>query len=130
VRFISAEPLLEDISQKINLDGFGWGIAGGESGTGPEYLWDPTANWREEFNTGGRRTMELSWAQNLLTKFQEKNLPYWFKQITSFKPGRGEDALGKIYHQVPAPPFGRWAEKEKEESMESPLAQSTVAFRN
>ena len=34
-RFVSAEPLLEDISQAINLDGIGWLIAGGESGFGP-----------------------------------------------------------------------------------------------
>ena len=39
VRWISAEPLLEDISAEINLDGFGWVVAGGESGNGDEYLW-------------------------------------------------------------------------------------------
>jgi protein gp37 len=31
VRFISAEPLLEDISGKLNLDGIHWLITGGLS---------------------------------------------------------------------------------------------------
>ena len=32
VRFVSHEPLLEDISKHVNYDGFGWVVAGGESG--------------------------------------------------------------------------------------------------
>ncbi len=41
VRWVSTEPLLEDISQKINLDGFHWVVTGGESGDGEEYRYDP-----------------------------------------------------------------------------------------
>jgi protein gp37 len=38
-RFVSAEPLLEDVSKHINLKGIDWLIAGGESGPGPQYIW-------------------------------------------------------------------------------------------
>ena len=64
VRFVSAEPLLESLVPGINLDGFGWVIAGGESGSGAEYHWDRTGNWRKEFSTDGRRYMAAEWAEN------------------------------------------------------------------
>lgn len=110
VRFLSAEPLLEDISCNINLDGFGWVITGGESGGGPEYLWDKSKDWREEFHTNGRRTMKLEWAHALLTLTERAKIPFFFKQVTAVQPGQGEDALGKIYQEFPAPPNFPWAQ--------------------
>jgi len=95
VRFLSAEPLLEDISAEIDLSGFGWVIVGGESGGGPEYLWDSTKDWRKEFNTPGRRMMHLQWAQSLLAKSRAASIPYFFKQVSAFRSGKGEDALGR-----------------------------------
>jgi len=68
VRFVSAEPLLEDISRDINLEGFGWLAVGGESGSGEEYLWNSAGDWRAEFSTHGRRTMHLEWAETLRDK--------------------------------------------------------------
>jgi protein gp37 len=63
VRWVSAEPLIEDISQDINLDGFAWVVTGGESGSGPEYTWDPTADWKAELKReDGRRTMRYAGA--------------------------------------------------------------------
>lgn len=112
VRFLSAEPLLEDISDHVNLDGFGWVIAGGESGAGPEHVWDSTKDWRKELETPpGRRTMDLDWARRLLQRSREAGVPFFFKQITAFRSGQGEDALGSKYHEVPPPPHGRWADK-------------------
>lgn len=110
VRFVSCEPLLEDISGNINLDRFGWLIVGGESGGGPEYLWDSTKDWRKEFNTPGRRTMRLESAHSLLTKARAAGIPYFFKQITAFRSGTGEDALGRLYQEFPPPPHCAWAE--------------------
>jgi len=109
VRFVSCEPLLEDISQEINLDGYGWVIAGGESGSNPEYLWNPAANWRYEFNIIGRRTMKIEWAYNLMLAAKRNLLPFWFKQITAARSGQGEDALGFVMQEVPsAPKDGVW----------------------
>lgn len=112
VRFVSCEPLLEDIAERINLDGFGWVIVGGESGSSPEYLWDSAQNWREEFDTPGRRTMKIEWAQRLLEKSRAAGIPYFFKQITSARSGMREDALGRKYQEFPSPPHGTWAETE------------------
>lgn len=110
LRFLSAEPLLEDISPYINLDKFGWAITGGESGAGEEYLWNPQGDWRKEFNTGGRRTMELQWARNLQYAASLNGMPFLFKQTTAPKPGAGEDALGRVIQEFPlAPNRGEWA---------------------
>jgi protein gp37 len=112
VRFLSAEPLLEDIADQIDLSGFGWTIVGGESGGGPEYLWNSRANWRKEFDMPGRRTMRIDWARSLLAKARAAEIPFFFKQITAFRSGSGEDALGRFYQEFPPTPFGIWPEHE------------------
>lgn len=109
VRFLSAEPLLEDISEQIDLSDFGWLIVGGESGGGPEYPWDARGEWRKEFDTPGRRTMRLEWAQNLLSKARSAGISYFFKQITAFRSGTGEDALGQLHQEFPPTPHSVWA---------------------
>ncbi len=106
VRWVSAEPLLEDISQEINLDGFHWLVAGGESGAGDEYLWDSAADWKEELaNESGRRTMRYQWAANLRDKAKAAGLPFMFKQVTNPRSGYGYNALaGEDWHEFPAAP--------------------------
>ncbi len=123
VRFVSCEPLLEDISQKVNLDGFGWLIVGGESGSNPEYSWNPEGDWRAEMNSGetGRRIMEIGWAMNLLAKARTAGIPFFFKQVTAAKSGTGEDALGQQYHEFPAPPHGNWSGLETVKLVELPV---------
>jgi protein gp37 len=123
VRFISGEPLLEDISAEIDLTGFGWVIVGGESGQGKEYLWDDQwrKNWRQELKlTEGRRIMNLEWARSLQKLCDASRIPLWFKQVTAFSSGTGEDALGRIYQAAPPPPFARW---DDELSIHSPEAK-------
>jgi hypothetical protein len=102
VRFVSCEPLLEDIA------GYGWMIVGGESGTNPEYRWNPEEDWREEFERKGRREMDIQWAKNLLAKARSAGIPFFFKQIAAGKSEQGADALGSIIREVPAAPlFGQ-----------------------
>jgi protein gp37 len=109
VRFASCEPLIEDISEKINLGGFNWLIAGGESGDNPEYYWTPSQTTPQR----GRRSMLLDWARALQRKCAEAGTIFYFKQITAARSGVGADALGKLYHDFPAAPNGLpWAEKE------------------
>lgn len=127
VRFLSCEPLLEDIAEGLSLDGIGWLIAGGESGTltkaqrkqgkREEYLWDAKADWRKELTDapGARRTMRLEWAQRLLEKSRAAGVPYFFKQITAPRSDQGEDALGRIYHEFPAAYRGAWAPTPREQ---------------
>jgi protein gp37 len=119
--FISAEPLLEDISQQINLDRIGWMIVGGESGAGPEHLWNPDEDWQEELkHPRGRRIMKLEWAHALQHMCVMQGIPFFFKQITAWKSEQGKDALGMIYRQYPPPPQGLiWAAKPE---VSNPLA--------
>ncbi len=60
IRFISVEPLLEDLG-KINLDGIHWVIVGGESG--------PNA-----------RPMKREWALNIKLQCEQQNVAFFFKQ--------------------------------------------------
>ncbi len=112
VRFLSAEPLLEDIADGLDLSGFGWVIVGGESGPGPQYVWNSKANWRSEFSQPGRREMNLGWAERMRDLCKQEGVPFFFKQLTSFRSGVGADALGRLHHGIPSPPMARWAPKE------------------
>jgi protein gp37 len=60
VRFLSCEPLLEDLGT-IDLTGIHWVIAGGESGS-------------------GARTMRAEWARNIYQQCQAAGVSFFFKQ--------------------------------------------------
>lgn len=60
VRFLSVEPLLEDLGE-IDLDGIHWVIVGGESG--------PCA-----------RPMEATWVENIKRQCEVAKVPFFFKQ--------------------------------------------------
>lgn len=82
VKFVSAEPLLESISE-INLKGIDWLIVGGESG--PQ-----------------SRKMEESWVVELRNLSQENNIPFFFKQWGGTNKKKSGSLLqGKQYKQYP-----------------------------
>lgn len=81
VRFLSLEPLIGDLGA-LNLTGIDWVITGGESGP-------------------NRRPMELEWAQDIQRQCEAAGVAFWFKQISDQRPGQGEDALGRVYHELP-----------------------------
>ncbi len=60
VRFLSCEPLLEDL-EDLNLEGIDWVIVGGESG--------PKA-----------RPMKADWAINIRNQVEKQNAAFFFKQ--------------------------------------------------
>jgi protein gp37 len=71
MRFLSVEPLLEDIG-RLNLSGIDWLIVGGESGH-------------------GARAMEADWVRSLRTQCQEAKVAFFFKQwggVRKKKAGR------------------------------------------
>jgi protein gp37 len=83
VRFLSIEPLLEDLGP-INLDGIHWVIVGGESGH-------------------GARPMEKAWVLSLRDQCRAGNVPFFFKQwggVRKSKAGRELD--GRTYDDFPA----------------------------
>ena len=82
VRFLSIEPLLEDLGP-INLQGIHWVIVGGESGP-------------------GARPMEKDWAETIRGQCESAGVPFFFKQwggVQKKKTGRLLD--GRTYDERP-----------------------------
>jgi protein gp37 len=82
VRFLSVEPLLEDLGE-IDLSGIHWIIVGGESGH-------------------GARPMKREWVLNILQQCREQNVKFFFKQwggVHKSKTGRLLD--GRTYDEFP-----------------------------
>jgi protein gp37 len=83
VRFLSVEPLLEDLGV-VDLSGIHWLIAGGESGP-------------------GSRPMQHGWVESLRDQCAAANVPFFFKQwggVQKKKTGRLLD--GRTYDARPS----------------------------
>jgi protein gp37 len=80
VRFLSIEPLLEDVGE-LNLTGINWVIVGGESGF-------------------GARPMEREWVVSLLRQCKANHVPFFFKQWGgSRKWEAGRQLDGRTYDE-------------------------------
>jgi protein gp37 len=83
VRFLSIEPLLEDLGE-IDLSGITWVIVGGESGP-------------------GARPMKREWVVSIRKQCRMQGVPFFFKQwggVRKAKNGRLLD--GRTYDEYPA----------------------------
>ncbi|MCL6558833.1 MAG: phage Gp37/Gp68 family protein [Firmicutes bacterium] len=84
IKFISAEPLLEDISRDLPLQGINWLIAGGESG--------PFA-----------RPIKAEWVRNLRDHCLSSDVPFFFKQWGGHnKKSSGRILDGQTWSQMPS----------------------------
>ena len=89
IRFISIEPLLEDVGT-LNLDNIHWVIVGGESG----------------FKA---RPMKSNWAMNIKKQCEQQDAVFFFKQwgawgadgIKRNKKLNGRELDGKVYNEYP-----------------------------
>jgi protein gp37 len=82
VRFLSVEPLLEDLGQ-VPLEGISWVIVGGESGP-------------------GSRPMEIEWVLSVQQQCAEAGIPFFFKQWGGVrKKIHGRTLLGKTHDSFP-----------------------------
>lgn len=82
VRFLSVEPLLEDLG-RINLSAIHWVIAGGESGH-------------------GARRLDPDWVRSVQRQCQADGVPFFFKQwggVRKCETGRELD--GRYYDEFP-----------------------------
>jgi len=82
VRFLSIEPLLEDLGE-FDLSGISWVIVGGESGS-------------------GARPMKKEWVISIRKQCREQRVPFFFKQwggVRKTKNGRLLD--GRTYDEYP-----------------------------
>ncbi len=82
VRFLSIEPLLEDLGT-IPLEGISWAIVGGESGP-------------------GARPMSEAWVLSILEQCETANVPFFFKQWGGIrKKSTGRTLLGRTHDGIP-----------------------------
>ena len=89
VKFISCEPLLEDLGE-MNLSGINWIIVGGESGV-------------------QARPMKKEWILNIKRQAETNHIPFFFKQwgtwgndgIRRSKKANGKLLDGKIIQEMP-----------------------------
>lgn len=89
VRFLSCEPLLEDLGN-LNLDGIDWVIVGGESGT-------------------QARPMKEGWVQNIKLLAEKAGIAFFFKQwgtwgqdgVKRNKRVNGKLLNGEVIQQMP-----------------------------
>jgi protein gp37 len=82
VKFLSVEPLLEDIGE-VNLDGIDWMIVGGESGP-------------------GARPIDIRWVRSLRKQCRHSGVKFFFKQwggVRKHLTGRLLD--GRTYDEFP-----------------------------
>ncbi len=82
VRFLSIEPLLEDLGA-FNLTGISWVIVGGESGA-------------------GARPMDKAWVLAIRDQCRQAKVPFFFKQWGGVrKKETGRSLEGKTYDEFP-----------------------------
>jgi protein gp37 len=82
VRFLSIEPLLEDLGA-FNLSGISWAIVGGESGP-------------------GARPMREEWVVSLRDQCRQARVPFFFKQWGGVRKARNGRLLeGQTYDEYP-----------------------------
>jgi protein gp37 len=83
VRFLSIEPLLEDLGE-LDLRGIDWVIVGGESGP-------------------GCRPMEPAWVHSIKAQCRRSQVPFFFKQWGGVRKSRnGRELDGRVYDEFPA----------------------------
>lgn len=82
IRFLSIEPLLEDLG-RVDLSGIHWVIVGGESGP-------------------GARPMKKEWVLSLRDQCGDEGIPFFFKQWGGVrKSARGRELDGRAYDEFP-----------------------------
>jgi protein gp37 len=107
VRFLSIEPLLEDLGP-INLEGIFWVIAGGESGA-------------------GARPMAEEWALSIREQCRHAQVPFFFKQWGGWnKKKAGRLLQGRTYDEMP-PRFQNPVPEKKERLVMMEQVQAMIA---
>jgi protein gp37 len=85
IRFLSVEPLLEDLGE-LDLSGIHWVIVGGESGR-------------------GARPMAEDWVLSVLEQCRQAHVPFFFKQWGGVQKSRhGRSLRGQTYDEMPIRP--------------------------
>lgn len=92
IRFLSIEPLLEDLGE-INLEGINWVIVGGESGP-------------------GARPLKESWVLSIREQCKAAEVPFFFKQWGGVRKSEAGRLLeGRTFDEMPERPVHSVAPK-------------------
>jgi protein gp37 len=111
VRFLSVEPLLEDLGS-IDLAGIHWVIVGGESGL-------------------GARPMQAPWARDLLTQCRAAKVPFFFKQWGGRQKSKAGRVLnGRTYDEIPSLVRPEILPREKRLALANSLKQEIDLWSN
>jgi protein gp37 len=111
VRFLSIEPLLEDLG-KLDLKGIHWVIVGGESGP-------------------GARPMDPAWVTAIKQQCEAQRSLFFFKQWGGVrKAKRGRRLDGEIYDAMPAPSTNAPPPRAMRERLLEQLTPATHGWSN
>jgi len=108
MRFLSVEPLLEDVG-KLDLKGIHWVIVGGESGA-------------------GARPMKEEWVTSIREQCRACRVPFFFKQWGGVrKAEHGRDLDGRTFDEMPKRTTRRIVSREERHAMIEILPNWTAA---
>jgi protein gp37 len=83
IRFLSIEPLLEDLGDEVDMSGIDWAIVGGESGP-------------------GARPMDRVWVERILKQCRKQCVSFFFKQWGGVQKSKtGRLLNGRTYDEMP-----------------------------
>lgn len=106
VKFLSIEPLLEDLGE-VDLTGIDWVIVGGESGP-------------------GARPLEATWVRRILSQCRAFGVPFFFKQWGGVQKKNGRLLDGKTYDEYPKHLATEEVKAKKRETGISELVQIAI----
>lgn len=108
VRFLSVEPLLEDLGE-LDLNGIDWVIVGGESGP-------------------GARPMREEWVLSVRDQCRAAGVPFFFKQWGGIrKKITGRSLQGRTYDEIPFSADGRRMPPRAERARRTQTVRELVA---
>jgi protein gp37 len=107
VRFLSIEPLLEDLGA-LDLNGIHWVIVGGESGQ-------------------QARPMHKNWVLSVLSQCESAGIPFFFKQWGGLHKGKtGRMLNGRTYDEMPLRVAAPQPERQRRKELAGEIERSWV----
>lgn len=106
LRFLSIEPLLEDLGE-LNLDGIQWAITGGESGS--HLSKNPERSMVEKIGKELLPKKEcIKWIESIRRQCKSQKVSFFHKQWGgSYPEAAGRLLNGKTYNEMPRYPKGK-----------------------
>ncbi len=109
VRFLSVEPLLEDLGE-LDLTGISWVIVGGESGP-------------------GARPLQNDWVLSIREQCRRSRVPFFFKQWGGVRKAKnGRELEGRTYDEYPKRTFAPIPDRRSCEQIAKSISRLVAAM--